>query len=176
MHKVLVSRCLLGERVRFDGNRKGPFPVLDAWRREGRVVAVCPEVAGGLPIPRAPSEIPGGQGALVLDGTRRVVTSAGEDVTDAFVAGARAALALVEEHGIRIAVLKARSPSCGHRQTYDGSFHGRLVDGEGVTAALLARHGVQVFSEEELEAAEAALDALDALDTEGALSSRCDPR
>lgn len=164
MHKVLVSRCLLGERVRFDGNSKGSLAMLDAWRREGRVVPVCPEVAGGLPVPRPPAEIPGGQGALVLDGVRRVLARTGADVTDAFLAGARAALALVETHGIRVAVLKARSPSCGNRQTYDGTFRGHLVAGEGVAAALLERHGVKVFSEEELEAAAAELAALDAAD------------
>lgn len=161
MQKILVSRCLLGERVRYDGGSHGPFDRLEIWRREGRLVPVCPEVAGGLPTPRPPAEIPGGQGYRVLDGEIGVLTLAGEDVGAAFRAGAEAALALVRGHGIRIAVLKARSPSCGNRENYDGSFSGRRVPGEGVTAALLRRHGVQVFSEEELEAAAAALADLD---------------
>ncbi|MCY1283168.1 hypothetical protein D9M68_328320 [compost metagenome] len=162
MHKILVSRCLLGERVRYDGGSHGPLDLLAQWQAEGRVVPLCPEVAGGLPTPRPPAEIPGGQGAAVLDGTRPVLTDAGEDVSAAFLAGAGQALALVRAHGIRLAVLKARSPSCGNLENYDGSFSGRKVAGEGVTAALLQRAGVQVFNEEQLDAAEQALAALDA--------------
>jgi len=164
MQKILVSRCLLGEPVRYDGGTHGPFPLLEAWRHQGRLVAICPEVAGGLPTPRPPAEIPGGQGARVLDGECDVLTVAGAEVGAAFIAGARQALRLVQEHDIRLAVLKARSPSCGNRENYDGSFSGRRVSGEGVSAALLRRHGVQVFSEEELEAAAAALRALEARD------------
>ena len=158
--KVLVSRCLLGHRVRYDGGASGPYPQLAQWQAEGRVIALCPEVAGGLPTPRAPAEIPGGQGIAVLDGTAPVMTNDGEDVTAAFVSGAHQALALVQQHGIRIAVLKANSPSCGNLLTYDGSFSGVKVQGQGVTAALLSRAGVQVFSELELDAAAEALAAL----------------
>ncbi|SFA89915.1 DUF523 domain-containing protein [Azotobacter beijerinckii] len=164
MQKILVSRCLLGEPVRYDGGSHGPFAQLEAWRRQGRLVAVCPEVAGGLPTPRPAAEIPGGQGARVLDGACGVLTIDGTEVGAAFLAGARAALQLVEAHGIRLAVLKARSPSCGNRENYDGSFSGRRVSGEGVTAALLRRHGVRVFSEEALAEAAAALVALEAGD------------
>lgn len=160
MHKILVSRCLLGHRVRYDGGASGPFDLLASWQAEGRVVALCPEVAGGLPTPRAAAEIPGGQGAEVLDGLARVITRDGEDVSAEFLAGARQALELVREHRIRIAVLKANSPSCGNLLTYDGTFSGVKVSGEGVTAALLKRAGVQVFSELELAEAAAALAAL----------------
>ncbi|PAA44443.1 purine-nucleoside phosphorylase [Pseudomonas fragi] len=158
--KVLVSRCLLGHRVRYDGGASGPFALLAQWQAEGRVIALCPEVAGGLPTPRAAAEIPGGQGVEVLAGKAAVITTEGEDVTEAFVSGARQALALVERHGIRIAILKANSPSCGNRLTYDGSFRGVKVEGQGVTAALLTRAGVQVFSELELEEAAKALGVL----------------
>jgi hypothetical protein len=113
-----------------------------------------------LPTPRAAAEIPGGQGAEVLDGQAAVLTTEGEDVSAQFLDGARQALALVQQHGIRIAVLKANSPSCGNLLTYDGTFSGVKVSGEGVTAALLKRHGVQVFSELELAEAAAALAAL----------------
>ncbi|AZD32452.1 2-thiouracil desulfurase family protein [Pseudomonas chlororaphis] len=160
MHKILVSRCLLGHRVRYDGGASGPFGQLASWQAEGRVVALCPEVAGGLPTPRAAAEIPGGQGGEVLDGLAQVITTEGEDVSAEFLSGARQALELVREHGIRIAVLKANSPSCGNLLTYDGSFSGVKVSGEGVTAALLKRAGVQVFSELELAEAAAALAAL----------------
>ncbi|WPC04957.1 DUF523 domain-containing protein [Pseudomonas sp. MBLB4123] len=162
MQKILVSRCLLGHPVRYDGGAHGPFGLLERWQAEGRVVALCPEVAGGLPTPRPPAEIPGGQGGQVLDGLLPVRSVDGEDFTAAFLAGAQQALALVERHQIRLALLKARSPSCGNRENYDGSFSGRRVAGEGVTAALLRRAGVQIFSEEELAEAEAALRRLEA--------------
>ena len=161
-HKLLISRCLLGHRVRYDGGASGPYAQLAQWQAEGRVIALCPEVAGGLPTPRAPAEIPGGQGAQVLDGTAPVMTVEGEDVTAAFVSGARQALALVQQHGIGIAILKANSPSCGNVLTYDGSFSATKVEGQGVTAALLTRAGVQVFSELQLEEAVEALAQLDA--------------
>lgn len=157
MQKILVSRCLLGHRVRYDGGASGPFDRLQQWLDEGRVVPLCPEVAGGLPTPRAAAEIPGGQGSEVLDGQAAVITTDGEDVSTQFLSGAYQALALVREHGIRVAVLKANSPSCGNLFTYDGTFSGVKVRGEGVTAALLKRHGVQVFSELELAEAGAAL-------------------
>ncbi|AIN60813.1 DUF523 domain-containing protein [Pseudomonas soli] len=155
--KVLVSACLLGQPVRYDGRASGHPDVLQRWQAEGRVVPLCPEVAGGLPTPRPPAEIPGGQGGAVLDGQAQVLTVTGDDVSDAFLAGARLALELVRRHGIRVAVLKSGSPSCGNLQIYDGSFSGVKVAGEGVTTALLRREGVQVFSELELEDAQRAL-------------------
>lgn len=154
MQKILVSRCLLGHRVRYDGGASGPFDQLQRWIDEGRVVPLCPEVAGGLPTPRAAAEIPGGQGGDVLDGQAAVITTEGEDVSAQFLSGAYQALELVQQHDIHIAVLKANSPSCGNLLTYDGTFSGVKITGEGVTAALLRRHGVRVFSE--LELAEAA--------------------
>ncbi|HWD34482.1 MAG TPA: DUF523 domain-containing protein [Pseudomonas sp.] len=156
-HKVLVSACLLGQPVRYDGRASGHPDLLQRWQHEGRIVPLCPEVAGGLPTPRPPAEIPGGQGSAVLDGDTQVVTVAGEDVSAQFLAGAQLALELVRRHGIRIAVLKSGSPSCGNVLVYDGTFSGSKVTGEGVTTALLRREGVQVFSELELEAAEQAL-------------------
>jgi uncharacterized protein YbbK (DUF523 family) len=162
MEKILVSRCLLGHRVRYDGGAHGPFDQLGAWLAEGRVVALCPEVAGGLPTPRPPAEIPGGQGAAVLDGKQSVITDTGEDVSAEFLAGAGQAIALVEQHHIRMAVLKARSPSCGNHENYDGTFSGRRVPGEGVTAAALRRAGIKVFNEGELDKAIAYLQSLEA--------------
>lgn len=159
MLKILVSRCLLGHRVRYDGGAHGPFDWLERWQAQGRLVPICPEVAGGLPTPRPPAEIIGGQGEAVLDGRVRVLSIEGADVTQAFVRGAEQALALVGTHRIGMAILKARSPSCGNEQTYDGSFTGTRVDGEGVTAALLRHHGVTVFHEGQLEQAAAWLAA-----------------
>lgn len=161
MEKILVSRCLLGHPVRYDGGAHGPFGWLQRWQAEGRVVALCPEVAGGLPTPRPAAEIPGGQGAEVLAGRVPVRTTDGSDVTAAFVHGAELALKLVAAEGIRYAVLKARSPSCGNHENYDGSFSGRKVKGEGVTAAALRQAGVLVFNEDQLEALAALLQAED---------------
>lgn len=157
LSKVLVSACLLGQPVRYDGRSSGHPDLLQTWQREGRVVPLCPEVAGGLPTPRPPAEIPGGQGGAVLDGEAQVVTVGGEDVSGQFLAGARLALELVRRHGIRVAILKSGSPSCGNRLVYDGTFSGTKVSGEGVTSALLRREGVLVFSELELEDAARAL-------------------
>lgn len=161
MHKVLVSRCLLGQRVRYDGGVQPADDVVARWAAERRVVPVCPEVEGGLPTPRPRAEIPGGQGAEVLDGTARVLTLDRADVTAPYLEGARICLDLAARHGIRIAVMKARSPSCGNHETYDGTFTTTRVPGEGVAAAALRRVGVRVFNENELDAAQTALAELD---------------
>ncbi|MGI5164195.1 DUF523 domain-containing protein [Spirillospora sp. CA-253888] len=163
MERILVSSCLLGRPVRYDGAGK---PVADAlfegWRAEGRLVPFCPEVAGGLPVPRPPAEIVGGDGAAVLDGTARVLADTGQDVTGAFVRGARLALDAARRAGAGIAILKEGSPSCGSRRIYDGTFSGRSTAGDGVTAALLEREGVRVFGEDELPAVAALLADLEA--------------
>lgn len=156
--KVLVSACLLGERVRYDARDAAVHDDhLDRWLKEGRVVSICPEMAGGLPAPREPCEIRGGSGVDVLAGRARVESRLGSDETAAFREGADRALELVRAHGIRVAVLKERSPSCGSSAIYDGSFSGRRIPGEGVTAALLRQHGVRVFSEDQLAEADEAL-------------------
>ena len=157
MRKVLVSACLMGRRVRYDGRAKTiGDSVVARWREEGRLVVHCPEIAGGLPVPRPPAEIePGATAADVLAGRARILTPEGEDVTGHFVSGARAALATAREHGVEVAVLKESSPSCGSREVYDGTFGGHKLAGAGVTAQLLRDHGVAVFNEHEVaEAAE----------------------
>lgn len=152
--KLLVSACLLGRPVRYDGRSSAFQERLAELQRRGRVVAFCPEVAGGLLVPRPPAEIVGGDGKDVWSGAAWVVTRDGSDVSEAFLRGARLALALAQEHGVVAAVLKARSPSCGNAQIYDGSHTGMLVDGMGVTAALLMEHGIEVFNEDQLDALE----------------------
>jgi uncharacterized protein YbbK (DUF523 family) len=155
MIKILISACLLGERVRYHGGDAALSDrILDRWRREGRLVPFCPEVAGGLPVPRPPAEIRGAGGPAVLKGTARVVTSGGVDVTEAFLAGAHACLDAALRQGARIAVLKEGSPSCATTQIHDGGFGGRRTAGMGVTAALLVESQVRVFNEHELEAAQ----------------------
>lgn len=153
MERILVSSCLLGLPVRYDGTgRHSDDELFGRWRTEGRLVPVCPEVCGGLPVPRPAAEISGGLGGDVLDGRARVLTRAGADVTRQFLDGARHALATATAHGIRVAILKEGSPSCGSGRVYDGAFAGRSVPGDGVTTALLERHGIEVFAEDAMRA------------------------
>jgi uncharacterized protein YbbK (DUF523 family) len=146
MIKVLVSSCLLGAKVRWDGGDKlSGHPTLQRWLDEGRIVTACPEMLGGLGTPRPPAEITNG----------RVFTPEGDSVTAAFEQGARLAAEEAAAHEIRVAVLKANSPSCGSGFIYDGTFTRTRVPGDGVTAALLRQRGLMIFSEEEIEAAAA---------------------
>lgn len=115
-------------------------------------MTVCPEVLGGLPVPRPEAEIIGGGGLDVLEGAARVVSVDGDDVTNNYLRGADAAIAAAGRSGARLAILKARSPSCGCGAIYDGTFEGRTVEGDGVTAAALKRAGLDVVSDEDVEA------------------------
>ena len=146
----LVSACLLGCPTAYDGKARLQDKLLTLAAR-GRVVSVCPEVAGGMTTPRPAAEIVGGDGDDVLDGRARVVTITGEDVTEAFLRGAEHALVVAQRYGITRAILRQRSPSCGSVHIYDGTHSGRLRDGPGVTTALLRRHDVIVCSEDDLE-------------------------
>jgi uncharacterized protein YbbK (DUF523 family) len=150
MPAVIVSACLLGVACNHEGRSSSaasfpsaPAEALTALRSTHRLIPVCPEVAGGLPTPRPPAE----KGA---DG--RVLTADGTDVTDLYERGAAHAVALAQAVRAVGAVLKARSPSCGCRQIYDGTHSRTLVPGEGVTAAAMRGAGVPVCSEEDLAA------------------------
>ena len=150
--KILVSACLLGELVRYNREILPDCPsILKEWEQAGRLISVCPEILGGLTVPRSPAEIQGGNGKDVLVGKARVMNINGQDVTQSFLAGAREALRLAEENGIEYAILKARSPSCGNKAIYDGSFSGTIIEGQGVTAALLGQSGIQVLNEDDIE-------------------------
>ncbi|NUT41659.1 MAG: DUF523 domain-containing protein [Thermoactinospora sp.] len=163
MERILVSACLMGRRVRFDGAAKtSTSSLLATWREEGRLVPFCPEVEGGLAIPRPAAEIVGGDGSAVLAGEARVMTAGGGDVTAAFLSGARQALELARSQGIRMAILKEGSPSCGSLVVHSGDFTGTKVPGHGVTTALLESHGIRVFAEDSLDAALAHLRTLEA--------------
>lgn len=155
MLKVLVSGCLNGPRIRFnETNVELVSPVWERWRAEGRLVSLCPELAAGFSVPRAPAEIVDSTAELVLRGEGRVMEDNGTEVTDMFVAGARLAVELATEEGCAIAVLTDGSPSCGSSYVYDGSFEGGTVPGRGVVAQLLADRGVTVFSEHQLHEAD----------------------
>ena len=162
MIRVLVSACLLGERVRYNGgSAESGDALLAKWLDEGRVVPFCPEVAGGLGVPRPAAEIDGNGGEAVLDGAASVLTRASDDVTANFLRGAQLALAAAHTQGARLAILKDGSPSCGSDSIYDGTFTGSRRQGHGVTTALLERHGIRVFSEARMAEAAAYLSALD---------------
>ncbi|MCC7415927.1 MAG: DUF523 domain-containing protein [Acidobacteria bacterium] len=153
MERILVSACLLGEPVRYNGGAaRVDDPQLARWAAEGRLVACCPEVEGGLGTPRPRAE----RRAL------RVVTEQGADVTDQFARGARLARDAARGHGIRIAILKDGSPSCGSRHVSDGTFSERRRPGAGVAAEVLRADGVRVFSESEIADAAAFLAVLEA--------------
>jgi len=162
MIRILVSACLLGHRVRYDGSAVPcDDAALERWQEQGRLVPFCPELAGGLSAPRPPAEIVGGGGFAVLDGRARVVAINGQDVTDRFCCGARAALAEARACGAALAILKDGSPSCGSSYIYDGSFAGATRPGSGVTVAVLERNGIRVFGEHQIHAAAAYLQELE---------------
>jgi uncharacterized protein YbbK (DUF523 family) len=163
MIRVLVSSCLLGEKVRYHG---GDAPcsseILGRWQAEGRLVPFCPETAAGLPVPRPPAEITGGGGAAVLRGEAFVGDRVGADVTQEFVLGARRTVEAALRDGARLAILKDGSPSCGTTYIYDGTFRGQRDAGQGVTAAMLSEAGIRTFSERQIEEAAAYLESLEA--------------
>ena len=137
---ILVSACLLGINCRYDGKDNKVEDILNVLK-EHNIIPICPEQLGGLTTPREPSEIVNG----------KVISKSGIDVNEEFEKGAGEALKLSKMFNSSIAILKARSPSCGSIQIYDGNFNGSLVDGHGVTAKLFRENGMMVFSEENME-------------------------
>jgi uncharacterized protein YbbK (DUF523 family) len=154
----IVSACLCGIPTRWDGGHCLAGRLVDLLAA-GEAVPFCPEAAGGLTIPRAEAEIMGADGRpersadghTVLDGDGCVMTIDGADVTEEYVRGAQMGLALAQELGITAAILKAHSSSCGPKKQYDGTFQLALKPGQGVFAALLARHGFKIYSEDNLD-------------------------
>lgn len=161
--RILVSSCLLGRPVRYDGSAKSfRHDALSQWGAAGRLVPVCPEMLAGFVTPRPPAEIAEGRsGSAVLTAQARVVEDTGKDVTSAFIAGAQRALKIALQQNCRFALLTDGSPSCGSSFIYDGGFAGRRNEGDGVTAALLRRNGIAVFSPESLDALISAVAAFD---------------
>lgn len=141
MEKILISACLIGDKTRYDG-KSNYTPLVKSLLEKYELVPFCPEVEGGLSIPRQPSEIKKDE----------VVTKSGKKVTNNYKKGAELALNICLYLGIRIAILKENSPSCGVKQIHDGSFSNRLIKGSGITTSLLKREGIRVLSEEEIEA------------------------
>ena len=140
MEKILISACLVGDKTKYDG-KSNYNPLIEKLLEKYELVPFCPEVEGGLSTPRNPSEIKGD----------KVISSDGRDVSFQFNKGAELAYNICMYLGIRIAILKDNSPSCGSNKIYDGSFSNKLIKGNGVTAALLKRKGIRIISEDQIE-------------------------
>lgn len=138
--RILVSACLLGMRVRYDGQSK-PNDAVIRLMNGHELIPVCAEVFGGLPTPRVPAERAGS----------RVVTKDGRDVTDEYVRGAREVARLAQLYGCAHAILKEKSPSCGKGRIYDGTHTGTLTEGNGVLAEMLMDMGIRVVGETEID-------------------------
>ena len=140
----IVSACLAGVKCKYNGESNKNVTVCRLVK-EGRAIALCPEVLGGLPIPRVPCEI-------IYNGSKReVLNRDGKDVTENFVTGAKKTLEIAKLVDAKVAILKSKSPSCGFGKIYDGTFSGRLIDGNGVTSQLLVDNGIQVYTENEVD-------------------------
>ena len=137
--KIMVSACLVGKQCKYDGGSNRNEQLM-RWLQDHEVIKICPEVMGGLPTPRTPSEI--------VDGV--VMTRDGVIVDEAFRRGAKKALEIALREQPDLIILQSRSPSCGVKERYDGTFTGRKIPGSGVTADLLMQHGFYVIDIEDM--------------------------
>jgi len=146
---------LLGNPVRYDGSDLLiEHPLLKQWRKEKRLISICPEVAGGMTTPRPPAEI-------ITHKPYQIINNKQQDVTDEFLLGAKKTLALALDNNCMAAIMTERSPSCGNSMIYDGSFSGKKIVGMGVTASLLKENGIQVFNQYQIELLESFLKGLE---------------
>ncbi len=153
MIKIMVSACFMGQKVRYNGSDLAiNTQLFSDLLNLVEVIPFCPEVSGGLPIPRAPAEIIKGSGYEVLAGSSRVINNENIDITDAFLRGAELALQCCQQHGISFALLTESSPSCGSNTIHNGEFKGIKIPGKGVTTALLEKNGIRVFNQFQLDA------------------------
>lgn len=154
--KILISACLLGEKVRYDGQHLlVEHKIIRQWMTLNALIPICPEVAGGLTIPRPPAEIQPSPNKSI---TVRNIDN--RDVTQAFSVGAKLALKKCQQHKIKMAVLTEGSPSCGSSLINDGSFSKNKITGKGITTRLLIKNGIQVFSQQQLQQADQFYQAL----------------
>ena len=137
--RYIISACLCGVPCRYDGTARRVERFVRLVE-SGEALAVCPEVLGGLSVPRPPCELL----------HRKAIDTQGQDKTKAYARGAEKTLALAKKHRIGVAILKERSPSCGVTRVYDGTFNEVLVPGEGITTQLLIKNGIRVYSEENI--------------------------
>ncbi|MFS2222361.1 DUF523 domain-containing protein [Pantoea sp. B65] len=149
MKKILLSACLAGFPVRYNGSAKTLVSKqLARWRRQNRLVIFCPELAAGFRTPRPAAEIqPSLHGHAVITQGARVIEATGEDVTERYILAAWLTLEMAQQHNCQFAILTEGSPSCGSNMIYSGGFNGSKIAGMGVTAELLTHNGIEVFSE-----------------------------
>lgn len=147
---LLVSGCLVGQKCSYNMVAVD-IPKLKQMVEKGEAIPICPAQLGGLPTPRPPSEIVGGDGLKVINGKAKVKNSEGKDLTDKFIKGASDVLVIAKDNNVTKAILRTRSPQCGCGLIYDGTFSGKTRGGDGVTAALLKKHGITVLTEEDFE-------------------------
>lgn len=140
---IAISACLLGVPCRYDGRCKLNENALKVFAL-GKSIAICPEVLGGLAVPRPACEIIGGSGKDVLNGKAKVVDKNGNDFTNEFIKGANTALDIIVKLGIKKVYLKSKSPSCGVTKMFDGSFSDKTIKGSGVFAALLKKENIEL--------------------------------
>lgn len=152
---IIVSKCLLGEKARFDGTINiEVHPKLTYLLDRGEILSFCPEMEGGLDVPRPACEILGdGGGKAVLNHSAKVIDTTAKDLSKPFIEGARQGATLCKDNHIKIAILKERSPSCGSRIIYDGSFSSKQIQGEGVFTTVLTQQGIKVFNDTQIEEA-----------------------
>lgn len=139
----IISACLAGVNCKYNGGNN-LYKEIEQLVREGKAILVCPEQLGGLSTPRLPSEI-------ITDnkGNKRVINKKGEDITENFMKGGLETLRIAKLVNAEAAIFKARSPSCGCGQVYDGTFSGKVKEGNGITTDMLLEHGIKVYTEEE---------------------------
>ncbi|KNF07496.1 hypothetical protein CLPU_16c00520 [Gottschalkia purinilytica] len=148
----LISACLAGVNCRYNGDNNLNEKILKLVK-DKKAILVCPEQLGGLSTPRPPSEM-----VKDSEGQIKILTNEGEDVTKYFVKGAEETLNIAKMMDIKVAILKARSPSCGYGKIYDGTFSGKLKNGVGVTSSLLLKNGIKIYTEEDIEKESSILD------------------
>lgn len=144
--KILVSACLCGRKCRYDG-KSANNKIIDTLDKN-RIIEICPEILGGLTIPREPCEIVGGTAKDVLKGKAKILSKTGTDYTKEYKTGVEKILKIVDENEIERAVLKQNSPSCGYGKIYDGSFTGKKIRGNGILAEMLGEKKIKILSVE----------------------------
>ena len=140
MKKVAVSACLVGKNTKYDGTHNYNQAVMD-YLKDKEYILICPEVLGGLPTPRVPSEIV----------NNKVVNKENIDVTKEFVSGANKALKMLIDNNIEEVIVKSKSPSCGYKQIYDGTFTNKIIEGNGIFTSLAIEKGIKVLTEKDIE-------------------------
>jgi len=141
---LIISACLVGVNCKYNGGNNKNKKIYEIFK-EAKAVSVCPEVLGGMDIPRIPCEIKS------FSNKRRVINKEGKDQTQKFKRGAEKTLKIAKSIGAKKAIMKSRSPSCGFGKIYDGNFSNTLIKGNGITAELLNKNGIEIITENDLK-------------------------